>query len=229
MRFSTRFIVIASVVLTSVFLWGQSQINGYSPTSLLVRMSFTSSWMDDYGPEGIGYPQICFSVDRAGHYQMRRLTRMQRLGKKDNKDQDNGNKEIIEGTPQPELLRGTLPPQELKRLENFLQDPEFRGLARSSGGILRKGAETFVAEVPREDGVQRVVMSDTDRQNPFPHSAARIVNWLQHFKAEGAEALDVSAQDICPSGALQPVNPATSSVQPISTQPSSSSGACVKR
>jgi hypothetical protein len=199
MRFSKRYIVMASVLLASVLAWGQQpQINGR--TSVLVRMSFTSSWVVDYGDEG--FPRICFSVDHTGHYRMRRLT-------------TKGNTE---------LLQGTLPPKELRKLEKLLQDPEFRGLARSSGGILRKGAGTFVAEVPREDGVQRIAMSDTDRENPFPRSADRIVNWLQHFKAEGAEPLDVSAQDICPSGALQPVNPATALLQPIS-----SSGACVRR
>jgi hypothetical protein len=189
-RFSKRYIVVTSVLLASTLAWGQQpQINGR--TSVLVRMSFTSSWVVDYGDEG--FPQICFSVDRTGHYRMRRLT-------------TKGNTE---------LLQGTLPPKEMRKLEKRLQDPEFRGLARSSGGILRKGAETFVAEVPRENGVQRVVMSDADNENPFPRSAERIVNWLQHFKAEGAEPLDVSAEDICPSGALQPVKPATALLEPI--------------
>jgi hypothetical protein len=109
-------------------------------------------------------------------------------------------------------------------LEKLLADPEFLRLAASAPNILRKGAETFVAEVPREDQVQRVVMSDADGENPLPRSAKRIVNWLQHFKAEGAKPLDVSAEDICPSAALQPVNPATALLRPTPL-----SGACVKR
>jgi len=208
MRFSTRFIVIAPVLLASLLAWGQQpQINGR--TSVLVRMSFTSTWVADFGDKD--FPQICFSVDHTGRYQMRRLTMK-------------GNADFLQGTPHPELLQGTLPPNKLRKLEKLLQDPEFRGLAGSSGSILRKGAETFVAEVPRENSVQRVVMSDADRENPFPRSVDQIVRWLQRFKAEGAEQLDVSAQDICPSGALQPVTPATALLQPIS-----SSRACVRR
>lgn len=132
--------------------------------------------------------------------------------------------ELREGIPSTELLQGTLSPEELKKLKKLLEDREFLKLTASAPGILRNGAETFVAEVPREDGVQRVVISDTDRENPFPRSANRIINWLQRFKAEGAEPLDISAQDICPSGELQPIHPATARLQPMS-----STGACGRR
>jgi hypothetical protein len=198
MRFSMKHFLMASVLLASTFAWGlQPQISG--PASLLARMSFASSWV----PSGFGsFPQICFSVDRSGHYEMRRMT-------------IKGNAEIVEGTPHTELLQGTLPPKELKKLEVMLHDPEFRTLPKSSGSILLRGAKTFVAEVPRASGAQRVVVSDTDGENPFPPSAQRIVNWLQRFKAEGAEPLDVSAPDICPSGALQPVKPDTALLQPV--------------
>jgi len=198
MQFSMKHFLMASVLLASTFAWGQQpQIGG--PASLLARMSFTSSWVTSRFES---FPQICISVDRSGQYQMRRVTMK-------------GNAEFVEGTPHTELLQGTLPPRELKKLEMMLHDPEFRTLPKSGGGILLKGAETFVAEVPRASGAQRVVVSDTDRENPFPPSAQRIVNWLQRFKAEGAEPLDVSALDICPSGALQPVKPDTALLQPV--------------
>ena len=198
MRFSMQHFLMPSVLLAATFVWGQQpQIS--EPTSLLVRMSFASSWV----PSGFGsFPPICFSVDRSGHYEMRRVT-------------VKGNAEFVEGTPHAELLQGTLPPKELKKLEMMLRDPEFRNLPKSSGSILLKGAETFVAEVPGASGAQRVVVTDTDGENPFPPSAQRIVNWLQRFKAEGAEPLDVSAPDICPSGALQPARPDTALLQPV--------------
>src|SRR3979490_1776556 len=166
MRCSMKYVVMASVLLASTFTWGQQlQVSG--PTSLFVCMSFASSWV----PSGFGSsPQICFSVDRSGHYEMRRVT-------------IKGNAKFVDGTAHAELLQGTLPPKELKKLETLLQDPEFRTLPKSSGNILRKGAGTFVAEVPRTGEVQRVVTSDTDGENPFPPSAQRIVNWLQQFKA----------------------------------------------
>jgi hypothetical protein len=203
MRPSTRFIIIASWFLASALAWGQLPIvPADHDRALLARLSFTSTWVADYGDEG--FPQICLSVDHTGHYRMRRLTTKGNAGV------------FVQGTLHPELLQGTLPLNQLRKLEKLLQDPDFRSLTVPYfGGLLRKGAETFVAEVPREDGVQRVVMSDADRENPFPRSADRIVSWLQHFKAESAEPLDVSAQDICPRGGLQPVHPATALLEPI--------------
>jgi hypothetical protein len=192
MRPSTKFVLIASLLLASALAWGQSQRQPAERTSLLARLSFTSTWIAGYGQEG--FPQICFSVDHTGYYRMRRLT--------------------TKG--ETELLQGTLPPGELGKLEKLLGDSEFRSLAGSSGGILRKGAEAFVAEVPREQSIQRVVMSDTDGENPLPRSVGKIVGWLQRFKPKDAEPLDGSTQDICPSGVLRPVQPATAALEPIS-------------
>ena len=219
MRFFAGFIVIVSVFLASALAWGQTQMNASTSvpvrTSLLVRMSFASTWEEQ---DGFGNsPQICFSVDRTGHYQMRRLTKLRRSIKKDNA-------EIIEETLIPELIRGTLPPNELAKLEKLLEDPEFLRLSGPVPNLLREGAETLVAEVPRENGVQRVVASDADRANPLPRSASEIVNWLKHFKAENAEPLDVSTQDICPSRAVQPVRPTNALLEPASPY-----GACVSR
>jgi hypothetical protein len=221
MRFSTRHVVMASALLASTFAWGQRpQINGREinePTSLLVRMSFASSWQ----PSGFGsLPQICFSVDRSGHYEIRRVT--MKISTEPLQGSPNG--KVIVKTPHVDLLQGTLPSVELAKLEKLIEDPEFLSLTSAPASLLRKGAETFVAEVPRDANVQRVVLSDADGENPFPHSAQRIVSWLRQFKAEGAEQLDVSALDICPSGALQPVSPNVASLQPVP-----SSGACVTR
>jgi hypothetical protein len=118
--------------------------------------------------------------------------------------------------PQTELVQGTLSPNELKTLVTLLQGREFRTLSRSTGGIVLKGGETFVAVVPRVSGEQRVVASDRDGENPFPRSVQGIVSWLWQFKPEGATPLDVSAQDVCPQGAVQPVNPNNALLRPTS-------------
>jgi hypothetical protein len=216
MRFSKSYFAAASFLLASTLVWGQHSQNDQR-TSLLVRMSFTNSWVT----QGLGrFPQICFSVDRDGHYEMRRLT----MKSSSESPQASPDDKSLPGTPYTELLQGTLSAGELEQLEKLLADPEFLKLAASAPNILRSGAETFVAEVPRDDYVQRVVMSDADGENPFPRSANRIVNWLQHFKAEGAKPLDVSAEDICPRGSLQPVKPSTALLQPMPT-----SGACAGR
>jgi hypothetical protein len=222
MRFSKKNVVMATVLLASTFVWGQQPLTD-RPASLLVRMSFASSWV----PSGFGsFPQICFSVDRSGHYEMRRVTlkvSTEPLHGLPDASSPDDTKRVVK-TPQAELLQGTLPPSELAKLEKLLQDPEFLKLTSAPASILRKGAETFVAEVPRETSVQRVVVSDANGENPFPHSAQGIVNWLEHFKAEGAEPLDVSALDICPSGVLQPANPNIALLQSVPA-----TGACITR
>jgi len=201
MRLWTRFAAIASWFLVSALGWGQLYaVPADRDRDLLARLSFASTWAVDNASKAS--PQICFSVDLAGHYRMRRLT-------------TKGGADFLQGSPHPEVVRGTLQPKELRKLGRLLGDPDFRNLDGSFGGLVRKGAETFVAEVPRESGVQRIVVSDPDRENRFPDSVSRIVSWLQDFEAVGAEAVDVSSQDICPSGALQPINPATALVKPI--------------
>ncbi len=217
MRFSKSYFAAASLLLASTLVWGQHSQQNDQRASLLARMSFTSSWV----AQGLGSsPQICFSIDREGHYEIRRLT----IKASAESPQAGPDDKLLTGTPYTELLQGTLSAGELEQLEKLLADGEFLKLAASAPNILRKGAETFVAEVPRDDYVQRVVMSDADGENPFPRSANRLVNWLQHFKAEGAKPLDVSAEDICPRGSLQPVKPSTALLQPMPT-----SGACAGR
>jgi hypothetical protein len=206
MRFVGKHIAIASLIFGTSLSWGQSKLD--APSSLLVRMSFTSTWVADFGVRDS--PQVCFSIDHAGHYQMRRLT----MKVSSEPLAENPGTEALQGTPHAELIQGTLQSSELEKLEKLLADQEFRKLTVSAPNFLTKGAETFVAEVPRDSGVQRVVMSDADGKNPFPRSAEKIVNWLQTFKAEGSKPIDVSARDICPQGSIQPVRPATALLQP---------------
>jgi len=219
MRFRAAFLVITSALVVSVLSWGQPQI--LEKDSLLVRMSFTSTWAADHDPEGLeGSPQICFSVDGSGHYQMRRLT-MKVTGEPAPGNPDG---KLFPETPKTEFLQGTLPGSELAKLKKLLDDPEFVKLSGPAPRLLLQGAETLVAEVPREDWMQRVVMSDADGKNPFPRSAERIVKWMQHFKAKGGEALDVSAADICPREALRSIDPVTAWFES-----SSSAGGCGTR
>src|SRR5258708_13647055 len=162
MQFSKHYLLVTSLVLASTLALGQ-QPQSNQRTSLLVRMSFTSSWV----PQGFGsLPQICFSVDRTGHYEMRRLT----LKVSSESPQANPDTKLLLGTPYTELLQGTLLASELEKLEKLLADPEFLKLAASAPNILRKAAETFEAEVPREHQVQRVAMSHADGQHPTPLS-----------------------------------------------------------
>jgi len=193
MRLSNR--IFASWLVASALAWGQNpQVNEHP--SALVRVSFTSLILGDSG----SYRQICFSFDRTGRYELRRVTM------KVSTERTQGSAvydKVVSGPPHTELVRGFMFASESEKLEKLLADSDFLKFTTSTPKMtaLQRGAEDFVAEVPREKGVQRVVMRDADGENPFPRSVQEIVNWLQDFKAENAKPLDVSA-DICPRDAL---------------------------
>jgi hypothetical protein len=194
MRFSKSSVVMASMLVVSTLAWGQlAQIDG--TRSMNARMSFTSSWVDDFGDRDL--PQVCFSVADTGHYQLRRKAM------KTNGDpvQGSPHSNLLRKTPHPELLQGTLSPSEPRELRKLFGDRGFLTLTTSAPIILRKGAETFVAEVPRENGVQRVVMTDADNEHPLPPLINKIVDWIQDFKAEGAKPLGVRVGSLPDRGA----------------------------
>jgi hypothetical protein len=89
----------------------------------------------------------------------------------------------------------------------MLKDLDFDG---SRGGVVLQGAERFVAEITREGKTIHYVWMNPDHQRPFPNSAARVINWLQDFEAEGASPLtlrELSEHPICPPASAKPVQP----------------------
>lgn len=143
--------------------------------------------------------QICFSVDRTGHYQM--LREIRRVITERTQGSPVYNK-AVSFPPHTELFQGIMLASELEKFEKLIANSEFVKITASAPkwNSLQKGAEDFVAEVPRENGVQHVVMRNSDGEDPFPRSVQEIINWLQQFKTENAEPLDVSKNkwDVCP-------------------------------
>jgi hypothetical protein len=174
MHSSTKFLLAATMFLAPTFTCAQL-LQAKDQTNQLARLSLSSTSPIAAGEKG--FPQVCFSVDRDGRYQMSRLT-------------SEGGRE---------LLQGTVLPGKLKKLEELLGDSEFISVG-SSGGLLRNSAQAFAAEVPREKGTLRIFISDTDTENPFPRSVRRVANWLQNFNPEDAEPFETSVPDICPRG-----------------------------
>jgi hypothetical protein len=208
MRFSKRQIVLSAAILAATFAWGQQpDVHLPADSSLLVRMSFASSWEFHGFVTG---PQVCFSVNRSGHYQMRRVTTKTTIEPREGAP--NG-KAVVE-TPQTEYLQGTLAVRDLENLKKFVGDPNLLKLTVVPPSIVRKGGETFVAEIANGSRTRRIVVSDADGENPFPDSAEKIVDWLEGFKAEGARPLDVSTEDICPTGTMQPIAPDAARLEP---------------
>jgi len=153
-------------------------------SSLLARLSYRSTWISQPGQKVA--PRICLSVSKDGHY---RILRLSDIG-------------------QTQVLQGTLTPRQLKQLQDLLDAPDFRALAGSHGGVVRRGSESFMAEVPREEGVQRVLWMIPDRKSSFPQPAARMVEWLRDFQPNGAETLiNTEFPDVCPRVGLAPVQP----------------------
>jgi hypothetical protein len=153
-------------------------------TWLLARLSYRSTWTSPPGQKVA--PRICLSVSKDGQY---RILRLSDIG-------------------QTQVLQGTLTPGQLKQLQELLDAPDFRALAGSHGGVVRRGSESFMAEVPREEGVQRVLWMIPDRKSGFPQPAARMVEWLRDFQPNGAETLiNTEFPDVCPRVGLAPVQP----------------------
>ncbi len=195
MRLSKRLVLFAGWLLASALAWGQNrQVNGRQ--SIPIRMSFRS---ESWGLTGSGsFQQTCFSVDgRTGHYEMQRVTMTVTVSPAPTQGSPIAGSSS--GPPHTEQVQGIMFASELQSLQKLLAGSEFLKLAAQEpkGTVLHKGADDFVAEVPRENGVQRVVARDEGGESPFPRSVQEIVSWLQHFKAENTEPFDVS-EDICP-------------------------------
>ena len=118
MRCPVQLSVMALVLLASPIAWAQRDGHVLSGSSI-ARFSYTNTWpLDNKDDES---SQICFAVQQDGHYQMRRLT--------------------AKGAT--ELVGGTVPAVELKKLEKLLEAPEFRGLTSSVGGVIFNGEKAL--------------------------------------------------------------------------------------
>jgi hypothetical protein len=174
-------IVVSTLVMGSVALWAANS-NPQIVTTSPVRLSYSSSWIQ----AGQKYsPKICLSVWPDGHYRILRMN-------------DKG---------QSQLLKGILPTEQLKQLQSLLDVPDFRDLSGTRGGLLREGSESFIAEVPRQGSVQRLVWMIPDGESKFPKPVADIIGWVQDFQPKGAEALlRTDFPDVCPQvGGVKPV------------------------
>jgi hypothetical protein len=166
-------VVIGTLVASPSF----AQNNGTNDENALVaRLSYSSTWF--VSADQKTSPRICFAVFKDGRYRMLRRS--------------------PDGRTQ--RVQGVIVPEELGQIEAMLKSPGFRALAgQRGGGIVRSGSERFIAEVPREDSVQRLLWMNPDRKEPFPEAAAEVIDWLQHFEPRHAESLvDTEFPDVCP-------------------------------
>jgi hypothetical protein len=175
-------VVVGTLFMNSIALFAEK---GNSQNPIMrqpVRLSYSSSWV----PAGEkSSPKICLSVWPDGHYRILRA---------DDKGQS-------------QLRQGIVPARQLKQLRWLLEAPDFQALSGSHGGLLREGADSFVAEIPRGGAVQHMAWMVPDGKSKFPKSIADIVGWVQDFRPENGEVLlQTDFPDVCPHvGGLQPV------------------------
>ncbi|SRR6266404_92700 len=173
--------LIAAVLLTSLGLWAQEAYHFRDP-SLLARFSYDTSPI----VQGEGLRHICIAVSRDGDYRTVRF---------------------LDGGPT-QRLRGKIQEQQLQQLRKLISDSDFRVLSGSHGGIIRREAENFGAEILREDGTQRLHWLNGDGENPFPDSVAKVVNWLKRFEPTDAKSFEYAEYpDVCPRGGLRLLQP----------------------
>jgi len=162
---------------------------------LMARLSY-----DNSAPERQGdLRHICIAVFRDGEYRIVR-------GWDDRPTQ---------------RLHGKMAKEESRQLLKLLESSEFRNLSGSHGSLIRRGAESFAAEIPlgdplRADGTRewfqheawRLQWLNGDGQNPFPASVSKVVDWLQSFQPKDGKSFDyTNYPDVCPVGGLRFLQP----------------------
>jgi hypothetical protein len=154
---------------------------------LLARLSYASTYGVDWR-EQEGSPNVCIALYRSGHYQV-----------------------VLEREKGTEFLQGELSKDQLLHVDGMLEDLDFEP---SEVGLIRRGSESFEAEIHHSGATTRYLWIDPDHQRPFPKSAIGVVRWVRNFKAQGAFPLprgEFTEQQICPSE--KPLLPLTAGLQ----------------
>jgi hypothetical protein len=114
---------------------------------------------------------------------------------------------------QMQRLHGKLPDEQLGQLKKLISDSDFRLLSGSHGGLVRKEAESFGAEIfrnPRPNGTQHVQWLNPDGQGPFPGPVVQVVAWLKRLDPkDGKPFVYAEFPQVCPSMGLRLLQPLT--------------------
>jgi hypothetical protein len=143
--------------------------------AVLARLSYTSTYIVN-GSEEKYLPRVCFELYRDGRYRIMRAT---------TKGAD-------------ENRAGKLSPDQLETVSKMLMQLDFNS---SPGGVIRRGSESFVAEVPNGAEERRLLWVDPDHRRPFPGPVAKVIGWLRGFNSDDAppfNAPELGTDPICP-------------------------------
>jgi hypothetical protein len=205
-QFTTLLLTVFLLVTTAA--WAQQPLDS-GESSLLVRLSYERSPLH---PDGI--QRICISVLNDGNYRIVSLTN---------------------GANLPVRLKGKMGDDPLLQLKRLLALRELRSVSPNSADIIRDHAEKFAAEISRVDfpptfklldtptghpqtlpgPPRRVQWLNADDESPFPVPIAKLIDWMERFKAENAENFDYSEfSNVCPSVGLSLVQPSVAANGP---------------
>ena len=180
------------------------QASGFSQTdsphkpeqgAVLARLSYTSRYFRVNTNEEKYLPRVCFELYRDGHY---RIVRTRSKG---------GPRHL---GPEEENRAGKLSQDRFETISKMLMQLDFS----SSPGevVIRKGSESFEAEIPNGAEERRLLWVDPDHQRPFPESAAKVIGWLVEFQnSEDATPFNVpqiTTDPVCPRISQTPLQPA---------------------
>ena len=162
--------------------------------AVLARLSYTSTYVVN-GDEEKYLPSVCFELYRDGQYRIaRRVTKgaPPRLG------------------PREENRAGRLSQDQFETISKTLMQLDFRSSPEAV--VVRKGLESFVAEIANGAEEKRLLWVNPDHQRPFPESAAKVIGWLADFQnSEDAMPFTVpqiTTDPVCPRISQTPLQPA---------------------
>lgn len=151
--------------------------------NFVARISYQNSYSTDGSNPRLS-PRICFELYNDGRYRMSRM---------------------MGGTD--EALGGKLSQDQVELFMKTLKRIDF---ASNKGGVIRKGSESFAAEIANGGETDRYIWVDPDHQQPFPQSAIKVIDLLREFSPAGASKLTVpelSTDPICPILSDKPLQP----------------------
>jgi len=149
----------------------------------IARISYSSGILESSYLQGP--PKFCFALFGEGFYRMSRLT--------------------PRGTT--EKVQGMLSADQLAVFRKILEGVKFQS---GGGGLVQNNAESFIAQITRDDQTRRYFWVDPDQRKPLPASALKVVKWLQNFRPQNEEIVDVpegTENPICPPVWEKPVQP----------------------
>jgi hypothetical protein len=131
MNLCAKTLLAAAVLLVASSSIAQEPYHSPDP-DLMARLSYDISGVA-VGPGKVRH--VCLAISRDGDYRIARTLDYGRT----------------------QRLHGSMPKEEFRQLNKFLENAEFRNLSGDHVGVVRREAESFAAEIPlgdrwREDG-----------------------------------------------------------------------------